>query len=386
MSRKSREKPLRFHLKLVIKMRYWWSFYKDNKSVFHKWFVLFLLHWYIFSLPEKPFDENYSTVLISSEGELLGAHISNDGQWRFPPSNSPPYKLRVCITRFEDKQFRTHIGFSTKGILRALKLNVSSGEIKSGGSTITQQVVRLMRKNPPRTYFEKVSELIAATRIELHYSKDEIMNMYSAHAPFGNNVVGIEAAAWRYFGRSPENLSWAESATLAVLPNAPGLIYPGKNHERLLTKRNRLLKDLFENKFIDKLTYLTSLEETLPDKPLPLPQKAPHLLQRCIKYEKEKRIQSTLVSEYQDVANEELNNHISNLEEQGIRNGSILITSVETGEVLAYVANIESEDETQAADVDCIRAARSPGSVLKPLLYMKAMEQGIITPQQLLDR
>jgi len=361
-----------------------WRYYRKNKKSIRKWFFLFVFIWYLFSLPEKPFDENYSTVLISSEHELLGAHIASDGQWRFPPSGSTPYKLRVCITRFEDKQFRTHIGFSTKGIFRALKLNISSGEIKSGGSTITQQVVRLMRRNPPRTYLEKIHELILATRVELHYTKDEILNMYSAHAPFGNNVVGIEAASWRYFGRNPEKLSWAESATLAVLPNAPGLIYPGKNHDRLLAKRNRLLKDLFENEFIDKITYLTAIEETLPDKPLPLPQKAPHLLQRCMKYEIEQRIESTLVSEYQDMANEELNNYIANLDEQGIRNGSILISSVETGEVLAYVANIESEDEWYSADVDCIQAARSPGSVLKPLLYMKAMEQGIITPEQLL--
>ena len=140
-----------------------------------------------------------------------------------------------------------------------------------------------MRKNPPRTITEKAIEMLLATRMEMRYSKKEILNFYASHAPFGNNVVGLEAAAWRYFGRSADKLSWAESATLAVLPNAPGLIYPGKNHKRLLDKRNRLLKRLYEIKTIDETTYQLSLEEPLPDKPLPLPQSAPHLLTRLIK-------------------------------------------------------------------------------------------------------
>ncbi|MBI1837208.1 MAG: transglycosylase domain-containing protein, partial [Flavobacteriia bacterium] len=139
------------------------------------------------------------------------------------------------------------------------------------------QVARMMRKNPPRTYTEKILEMVLATRIECGYSKKEILNIYVAHAPFGNNVVGLEAASWRYYGRSSNQLSWSECATLAVLPNAPGLIYPGKNHTSLLNKRNRLLKRLYDHKIINKLAFQLALSEPSPQKPLALPQIAPHL-------------------------------------------------------------------------------------------------------------
>jgi len=358
--------------------------YRQNRSVIRRLAFGIFMIWYICVLPEKPFDDPYSNVLLSRNGKLLGAHIASDGQWRFPPSNHTPYKLRVCIIRFEDKNFRNHFGFSITGIGRALLQNLSSGEVRSGGSTITQQVVRIMRKNPPRTYTEKLYEIIIATRMEWSYSKDEILNMYTAHAPFGNNVIGIEAAAWRYFGRTPDELSWAESATLAVLPNAPGLIYPGKNHHSLKRKRNRLLKELYSEGIIDKLSYQLALEEPLPDKPLPLPREAPHLLQLCISKESQQRFVSTIDESLQEMVNQELNQYMIELQDRGIYNGSVLISSSKTGEILAYVGNTFSEEEEFSSDVDCIQAPRSSGSILKPILYAKSMENGFITPEQLL--
>lgn len=137
-----------------------------------------------------------------------------------------------------------------------------------GGSTITQQVIRLAREGKKRSYAEKFIELIWATRLELRSSKEEILKMYASNAPYGGNVVGLEVASWRYFGLKSHQLSWAETATLAVLPNAPSLIYPGKNQQRLLKKRNRLLKKLLEEGIIDKTTYSLSLLEELPQKPM----------------------------------------------------------------------------------------------------------------------
>ena len=133
-----------------------------------------------------------------------------------------------------------------------------------GGSTLTQQVIRLSRKEKKRSYSEKLVELIWATRLEFRHSKEEILKLYVSHAPFGGNVVGLDVAAWRYYGLQPHQLSWAESATLAVLPNAPSLIYPGKNQERLLAKRNRLLEKLLSEEIIDSTTYELSLLEELP--------------------------------------------------------------------------------------------------------------------------
>ena len=216
---------------------------------------LVFMHWYAFCLPEKLFSNPTSTVLLDRKGVLLGAKIAEDGQWRFSPADSIPPKFEKCITEFEDRTFYEHHGISINGIGRALVQNFKNKRIVSGGSTITMQLTRIMRKNPPRTIKEKVIEMILTTRMEIRFSKKEIMNYYASNAPFGNNVVGLEGASWRYYGRPSNSLSWAESATLAVLPNAPGLIYPGKNHQRLLEKRNRLLKRLYYIKAIDQTTY-----------------------------------------------------------------------------------------------------------------------------------
>ena len=222
--------------------------------------VIFLTAYY-FSLPKTLFKNPTSTVIESSEGELLGAKIATDGQWRFPQNDSIPIKFMQCIVQFEDAYFYKHPGFNPVSIVKAVIQNFKSNSIKRGGSTLTQQVIRLSRKNKQRTYFEKLKEIVLATRLELRYSKEKILSLYASNAPFGGNVVGLDVASWRYFGRSANQLSWAESATLAVLPNAPSLIYPGKNQQRLLDKRNRLLKKLFDENIIDKLTYNLAIQE-----------------------------------------------------------------------------------------------------------------------------
>src|SRR5690606_38916288 len=177
---------------------------------------------------------------------------------------------------------------------RSSDLNIKAGKIVRGGSTLTQQVIRLSREGKRRTYFEKGIELILATRAELKYTKDELLNLYASHAPFGGNVVGLEMASWRYFGLSPDQLSWAQSATLAVLPNAPGLIYPGRNKSALKMKRDFLLNKLFKSHKIDSLTYQLALTEPLPDKPFSLPHHAPHLLQEIAHKNKGHKITTTI--------------------------------------------------------------------------------------------
>jgi len=337
--------------------------------------------WYVDCLPEQLFDDSTSTVILDRDGNLLGAHIANDQQWRFPESETVPYKFRTCIVQFEDRGFYNHWGVSPSGVGRALWQNIRSGKRVSGGSTLTMQLVRLMRKNPPRTYSEKVYEMVLATRIEWRYSKAEILRKYASHAPFGNNVVGLEAASWRFFGRPASQLSWAESATLAVLPNAPGLIYPGKNHDLLRNKRNRLLKRLRKVGKISESQYQMALLEKLPEKPHPLPNVAPHLLQKCIAEGKMGQIvQTNIDSDVQNKVNYLLENHAQLLRDNGIFNGAVMVTSVETGEVLAYVGNIVSSGNEHANQVNCIDASRSTGSIIKPLLYGKSLESGTIAP------
>ncbi len=371
-----RVKGFLFYIFTVLK--YW------KKRILLVGFTIFII-WYINCLPSVLFNCPYSTVLFDGNGNLLGAKIAKDGQWRFKAEKTIPEKMEKCLIEFEDRNFYKHYGISAKGIGRAIYQNIKSKKVVSGGSTLTMQVARMMRKNPPRTVAEKIIEMIIATRLEIRYSKKELLKNYLANAPFGNNVVGMEAAAWRYFGRKPEQLSWAESAMLAVLPNAPGLIYPGRNHQRLLEKRNRLLKRLFEAKQFDKTTYNLSLQEPLPNKPLPLPQFAPHLLNKFIKdgYEG-KTIYSSIDYNLQLKAIELINAHSLILQQNKIYNGALLITSVKTGKILAYVGNTNLIDAEQGCAVDCIQAARSTGSILKPFLFEKCLEDGLITPTTLL--
>jgi len=346
-------------------------------------FFLFLV-WYVGCLPEKLFNNSTSTVLLDRDGNLLGARIADDGQWRFEESDSLPYKFERCIVEFEDRQFYEHIGVSLRGLSRAVIQNATNGKRVSGGSTITMQVVRMMKKNPPRTYSEKILEIILATRIEWSYSKEEILIMYASNAPFGNNVVGLEAASWRYFGRPSHQLSWAESATLAVLPNAPGLIYPGKNHDLLIAKRNRLLKHLRSKNYFDEQTFQLALTEPLPGKPLSLPQHAPHLLDKMIADGKKgKTIKTAIALNVQQSAKRMLSLHSQVLQDNKIYNGAVIVTSVKTGEVIAYVGNTDVTDEEYSSFVDCANAPRSSGSILKPILYAAALDEGLITPSML---
>ena len=225
-----------------------------------------LLVWYYFSLPKTLFNTPTSTVVTANNNELIGAVIADDGQWRFPELDSVPKKFETCILQFEDAYFYNHFGFNPVSISKAFVENVKAKRVIRGGSTITQQVIRLSRKNKKRSYFEKIKELVLATRLEFRNSKNDILKLYASHAPFGGNVVGLEMASWRYFGLQPHQLSWAETATLAVLPNAPSLIYPGKNQQKLKEKRNRLLKKLFKEVIIDSITYQLAIEEELPKK------------------------------------------------------------------------------------------------------------------------
>lgn len=356
------------------------EYLKRNKIKSIVIFILMII--YYFSLPRELFKNPTATVITSNNNELLGAKIADDGQWRFPETDSVPEKFKTCLLLFEDEYFYKHPGFNPISIFKALKENLSSGSVKRGGSTLTQQVIRLSRKGQRRTYLEKLKELILATRLEFRHSKDDILKLYASHAPFGGNVVGIDAAAWRYFNREASNLSWAESATLAVLPNAPSLIYPGKNQQRLLDKRNRLLKKLLDNRTIDELTYELSIAETLPQKPYPLPQIAPHLLQKVAKLNKGKRLKTSVDIALQGQANHIVKQHYNSLKQNEIYNISVLVLDIKTRKVLTYIGNSPTDNAHQKS-VDIIDKPRSTGSILKPFLYAAMLDAGDLLPHTL---
>lgn len=364
----------------ILKRGLWIAFLKKHPKKIIGGLLLLVL--YYFCLPESLFDNPTSTVIESNGGTLLGAKIADDGQWRFPEVDSIPRKFETCVLLFEDAYFYRHPGFNPISIFKALGTNISAGKTVRGGSTITQQVIRLSRGPRERSYFEKGIELILATRLELRYTKKEILKLYASHAPYGGNVVGLEVAAWRYFGMRPHQLSWAEAATLAVLPNAPSLIYPGKNQEQLLKKRNRLLKKLWDEGELDTTTYNLALLETLPQKPYPLPKIAPHLVEYMAKREKGKRIKASVDAILQRNTNAIIAKHHQNLRQNGVHNAAVLILDVATRKVRAYVGNTPTI-KTHQKDVDMIHANRSTGSVIKPFLYAAMLDAGELFPDML---
>jgi len=346
---------------------------------------LILIFVVFFRLPDPVFSDPCSTVVFDRDGELLGARISDDGQWRFPQPDSVPEKYKQSLIFYEDKYFYYHPGFNPVALLRALYLDVKAGEIVSGGSTISMQVIRLSRKGKPRTVREKIIEIILALKLEIKYSKEEILNLYAGHAPFGGNVVGIESASWRYFGRDPGSLSRADAATLAVLPNAPSLMHPGKNRNLLLEKRNRLLRNLLEREIIDSTEYQLSLLEEIPEVPRNLPNLAFHLTDRFFIHKRGQRIQTTIDSDLQSKANKVVSLNKTRLSGMQIRNAACLIIDVNSGEVLSYIGNIRNPGHPEyGGDVDVVMAERSTGSILKPFLYSFMQYRGVILPNTLI--
>ena len=348
------------------------------------YFALFaFIVYFLGCLPTVLFDTPTSTILLSKDGRLMKARIAEDGQWRFPEMDSTPVKFNAAIIAFEDHDYYVHTGVSFRAIGRAAISNMKARRIVSGGSTLTMQIARMARDSK-RTFYNKFVEAIWAFRLEVRYSKEELLNIYASHAPFGGNVVGLEAASWRYYGLPPHNLSWSQAATLAVLPNAPGLVHPGKNRERLLEKRNKVLKTLYKHGEIDAITYELALDEPLIGAPKALPSLAPHLLDNAIRNGKKgQRITTTLDDRKQEKLTELLSRHQRHLNQNYIHNAALLVIDVRTNEVVTYIGNSAINDDHQRY-VDIVRAGRSSGSILKPFLYAAMIQEGMIHNTQLI--
>jgi penicillin-binding protein 1C len=344
--------------------------------------VLFSLVAYVFCLPRQLFHAPYSTVVTDRDGELLGARIASDGQWRFPPRDDVPPKMEQCLVAFEDKRFRHHWGVDPLALGRAIYTNLKRGRVVSGGSTLTMQTIRIAR-DKPRTLWEKMVEMIWATRLEFRASKREILAMYVSHAPFGGNVVGLDAAAWRYFGHPADELSWAEAATLAVLPNSPSLIHLAKGRDALLAKRDRLLKLLLDDGKIDPSAYELALAEPLPGEPRPLPRIAPYLVSRYHQEREGEYIRTTIDRGIQQRMEALAERRSDEFGRSDIRNLAILVIDLPSGQPVAYVGNTHYERQQRGNQVDIIRSPRSTGSILKPFLYYAMLREGTLLPTML---
>ena len=351
-----------------------------RKAILLILFEVLLAGW-LCCLPKDLFQgTSYATVVTDRNGELLGARIAADQQWRFPPCDTVPARFATALVQFEDRHFRWHPGVNPVALVRAAADNARAGHVVSGGSTLTMQVIRLSR-NRERTLWQKLVEAVLATRLEFRCSKDEILALYASHAPFGGNVVGLEAAAWRYFGRPAGELSWAESATLAVLPNAPASIHPGKARDQLLAKRNRLLERLHRRGCFDASTLETALAEPLPDAPYPLPNLARHLVEAQPRGEETRTgIDISLQRQVEDATTR----WSDELARTGTADLAAIILDVRSGETIAYVGNASPLRTRHGSEVDIAASPRSTGSILKPFLYCAALQDGTILPRTLL--
>src|SRR5665648_252717 len=340
-------------------------------------FFLFLL------VPVIHFNVPYSTVVEAADGSLLGAKLAADGQWRFPVQDTLPEKFKRCIIRFEDRKFYFHPGINPIAIVRAIGQNIRARKIISGASTLSMQVVRLSRTGERRTFWEKFLEMILTFRLESVWSKDEILALYAAHAPFGGNVVGLEAAAWRYFGCSANQLSWGETAGLAVLPNAPSQLFPGRNGEQLKAKRDRLLRNLLFDHTIDLVTYELAVSEPLPGKPGQLPDLAHHLLNKCASPANQAVIKTTIDRQLQIAAQRIIDQQMPRLKGNQVYNAACVVAEVKTGKILAYIGNADWTDPHGGA-VDMIEGRRSTGSILKPFLFTAMLDDSKMMPNALM--
>lgn len=334
-------------------------------------------------IPVPRFADDYSTVVLDADGEILQAFLNKNQQWCMPPDPSLeiPDKLKTAVLEYEDRWFQWHPGFNPAAAVRALTQNIRSGGVESGASTITMQVARLARPKP-RTIPNKLFETIQAMKLESIYSKKRILRMYLDHAPYGRNVVGIKAASLRFFNKTPERLSWAEAAALAVLPNGPGLIAPGVRTEFLREKRDDLLLRLLRRNRINRGAYDLSLIEPVPSESKPFVSHAPHLARRLQSTLPSGNftIRTTIKKDLQAAVEGLVAEHAGRMRTLGIRNAAALAVETRSGKVRAYVGSQDFFDR-QDGQVDGVIAPRSPGSLLKPFLYAMAMDQGILLPQ-----
>ncbi len=335
------------------------------------------------------FNTPLSAILLSNNGELINARVAADHQWRLPPiQNLSPHYITALIN-FEDDYFYYHPGINPVSLLRALLNNIQHQKIVSGGSTITMQLARMLRKDQPRTYLNKFIEVLLALKLEWHLSKQEIILRYANNAPFGGNIVGIDAASQRYFGRNAGELSWAEAATLAVLPNSPALIHPGRSREQLTTKRNRLLTKLHNQKYLKDVEYQLALLEPIPEKPAPFPKLATHLFDTLISQHSNTQFNSTLDANVQRRLEALAKHQSQHLYQQGIHNLAVVIIDNQNLRTVAYLGNstVQLNNAKQqlalSSDVDIIQKPRSTGSILKPLLYGLLLDGGYLLPDTL---
>ncbi len=328
----------------------------------------------------------YSTLVTAADGTTLHAFLNRDDKWRmYATLDEITPRLRQAILQKEDRWFYWHPGLNPVAMVRAAGRNLLSGQRMSGASTITMQVVRLLEPRP-RTYRSKLIEVVRAVQLEVHLSKDEILQLYLNLIPYGGNVEGIKSASLIFFGKSPQLLSLAEITTLAIIPNRPSSLRLGENNQAIVVARNAWLRRFANAGTFAEKAVQDALTEPLDAHRRPAPNQAPHLSLRLRTEQPDAPIISSTVQPGVQLATERLvRQYVDRVSAQNIHNAAVLVINNQTGAVEAYVGSANFDNAADGGQVDGVRAVRSPGSALKPLLYALAFDRGLITPKAKLN-
>jgi len=325
-------------------------------------------------LPVNQLSEKESTVVFDRNGEMLRVFTKN-GFFYLPynENDNVPEKLKKAVLFYEDRKFEDHFGVDFSAIIRAAYQNIKKGRIYSGASTVTMQLCRLMTQNK-RSFRNKMVESIQAIKIERKWGKDVILKKYLTYCPYGQNIYGYKTASLKYFRKLPEDLNWSEAALLAILPNAPGLLHPEKNRERLTNKRNNLLKRMMAAQIITNSEYNEAVSIEPPKISVPFQTNAYHLTR-----ELETRIQSRMISTTLNkdvqINTEQILKNFSNETASGLTNFAAIVTNVNNSEVLAWVGSHNFFDDYNNGQVDALNSRRPVDGLLQPFLYALAIDK-----------
>ncbi len=322
-------------------------------------------------------------VVVAADGTPLWRFADEEGIWRYPVTISEvsPRYLAALIN-YEDRYFWDHPGINPFAILRAAWQDLRSGQVISGGSTLTMQVARLLDPHP-RTFGGKARQVWRAMQLEWHLSKQQILTLYLNRAPFGGTLQGVGAASWAYLGKSPAQLSYSDAALLAVLPQAPSRLRPDRWPERAQAARNKVLMRMAEQGVWSRQQVNESLEEPVWLAPRQMPQLAPLFSRYAASRTKAYKIATTLDASLQRQLEELAMNWKSQLPPRSSL--ALLVVDHTTMEVRGWVGSSDINDDTRFGHVDMVTAIRSPGSVLKPFVYGMALDDGLIHPSSLLQ-
>ncbi|MES2794898.1 MAG: penicillin-binding protein 1C, partial [Bacteroidota bacterium] len=329
---------------------------------------------------------NYSTTIYDSEGRLIHSFLNKEDKWRLPiTQNEISEKLEKAILFKEDRWFYYHFGINPLAIGRAAFRNLTTGRRTSGASTISMQVVRLLQPKS-RTFANKIIEMIQAIRLELNYSKSEILQLYLSITPYGSNIEGIKSASFLYFKKSPKLLSLGEIASLTIIPNRPSSLRLGDNNSYIQLQRNKWLKSLLGKNIFEETAIIDAMTEPLNAKRNEAPHLAPHFCNRL--FERDKNISiinSSLVLAKQQKLELITKNYVQRIIGFNIKNAAVLVLNNQTNRVEAYIGSADFNSRLDGGQVDGIQAIRSPGSTLKPLLYATAFDMGITSPKAIIN-